>query len=329
MGLVAGLEPLRCRIARIAWMGIEEREVAELRHIRLEELFGDDPLILSHGDITRTLHDHLPPRIDRRFGCSIAAVRQEADGVVVEFADGSVERADVLIGADGVRSRVRDLVFGAQQRFYSYLGYWTAGFVVSDHSLARRLGPDLKLMTAPGRVAALCPLPAGRVAASFAYQTTGSALELRNVYEEFGGLIPQVLASAPTSAHMHRERALQVSLPRWCTQRVALLGDACHAASAPAGQEATLAISSAYLLAEKLSQAVSVDAALQAYQNQLQPALDRKQAAGRRIRKWIVPSTDMQIFVRNALVNFVNLRGMGWVLKRLASSRYGNMILER
>src|SRR6185503_17808424 len=97
--------------------------------------------------------------------------RQEADCVVVEFADGSVERADVLIGADGVRSRVRDLVFGAQQRFYSYLGYWTAGFVVSDNSLARRLGPDLKLMTAPGRVVALCPLPGGRVAASFAYET--------------------------------------------------------------------------------------------------------------------------------------------------------------
>jgi 2-polyprenyl-6-methoxyphenol hydroxylase-like FAD-dependent oxidoreductase len=329
MGMVAGLEPMRCRIARIAWTGIEEMEVAELRYIRLEELFGKDPLIVSQGDIARALLDQLPSQIERRFGWSIAAVREETDSIVVEFADGSVECADVLIGADGPRSRVRDLVFGVQQRFYTYLGYWTAGFVVRDSSLARRLEPDLKLMTAPGRMVSLCPMPADRVAVSFAHETLGSVIELKNLFADFGGMIPHVLASAPPSAQMCREQVLQVNLPRWCTDRVALLGDACHAASAKVGQEVTLAIANAYVLAERLSQETNVASALRSYEAQLRPALDRKQAAGRRLKKWLVPSTDFQIGMRNAVVNIANLRGMGWFLRRLVSTRVGSALLER
>lgn len=329
MGMVAGLEPMRCRIARIAWTGIEEKEVAELRYIRLEALFGKDPLILSHGDIARALLDQLPSQIDRRFGCSIAAIREETDSVVVEFADGSIECADVLIGADGQRSRVRDLVFGVQQRFYTYLGYCTAGFVVRDSSLVRRLAPDLKLMTAPGRMVSLCPMPADRVAVSFAYETLGSVMELRNLFSDFGGMIPHVLASAPPSAEMYREQVLQVNLPRWCTDRVALLGDACHAASAQVGQEVTLAIANAYVLAERLSQETNIAIALRSYEAQLRPALDRKQATGRRLKKWLVPSTDFQIEIRNAVVNIANMRGMGWVLRQLVSSRAGSALLVR
>jgi 2-polyprenyl-6-methoxyphenol hydroxylase-like FAD-dependent oxidoreductase len=329
MGLLVKLDPLRCPIARISWMSTGEMQVAELNYVRLEELFGMDPLVVSHGDIARTLLDLLPAKIDMRFGLFVTTVRQEPDCVVVEFADGSAERADVLIGADGVHSRVRDFVFGAQQRFYSYLGYWTAGFVVNDYSLVRRLGPDLRLMTAPGRVVGLCPMPGGRAAATFAYETTGLAIELRDIFSDFGGLVPQVLGLAPPPADMHCDRVLQVNLPRWSTDRVTLLGDACHAATAPAAQEATLAISNAYVLAAKLSQEASVGAALQSYEKQLRPTLDRKQAVGRRFRKWLVPSTDMEILLRNAALNAVNHRGMGWLLKRFASSEFGSAFVQR
>ena len=141
-------------------------------------------------------------------------------------------------------------------------------------------------------------------------------------------MIPHVLASAPPSTQMCREQVLQVNLPKWCTDRVALLGDACHAASAQVGQEVTLAIANAHVLAERLSQEMKVAVALQSYEAQLRPVLDRKQATGRRLKKWVVPSTDFQIGMRNAVVNIANLRGMGWFLRGLVTTRVGSALLE-
>lgn len=251
-----------------------------------------------------------------------------------DLTDGSTDTADIVIGADGVHSTVRDIVFGAQQRYYRSLGYRTAGFVVWDYELVRQLGPDIKLMTAPGRVVGLCPLPGGRVAASFAYEAQGNggarnALdELRNNYPEFGWLVPQVLNLAPRLEAMHHEQALQVDVPHWSLHRVVLLGDACHAGSALTGQEAFLAMSGAYVLVSALCREPTLRTAFECYENRMRPSLNRRQEIRRRLTKWLVPATEGQILVRNVALTLANQPWMGWLLGGLASSRLDGALAD-
>jgi 2-polyprenyl-6-methoxyphenol hydroxylase-like FAD-dependent oxidoreductase len=127
---------------------------------------------------------------------------------------------------------------------------------------------------------------------------------------------------------MHHEQALQVDMPRWFSRRVVLLGDACHAGSAPTGQEASLLMSSAYVLADALCRQPTPAAAFESYENQLKASLDRRQALQRRLTKWILPATDVQILLRNVALALANQPCMGWLFKGLASPRFDSAFAE-
>jgi 2-polyprenyl-6-methoxyphenol hydroxylase-like FAD-dependent oxidoreductase len=80
----------------------------------------------------RVLFDALSDRVAVRLSLSIDTVRSTDDRVTVTLTDGTRQRADLLVGVDGIYSRVRQLVFGAEQRFLRYLGYHTAAYVFAD-----------------------------------------------------------------------------------------------------------------------------------------------------------------------------------------------------
>ena len=67
------------------------------------------------------------------FGDTIKAIDQERDGTRVMLESGQEQFFDLVIGADGLHSTVRRLVFGPQERFEKHLGYTVAAFEVSGY----------------------------------------------------------------------------------------------------------------------------------------------------------------------------------------------------
>jgi 2-polyprenyl-6-methoxyphenol hydroxylase-like FAD-dependent oxidoreductase len=89
-------------------------------------------------------------------------------------------------------------------------------------------------------------------------------------------------------------------MPRWSLGRVTLIGDACHCVSLLAGQGASLAMASAYILADELAKSRSdVAGALAHYERKLRPKIEKKQKAGRRLARWFVPTNRVDLAIRD------------------------------
>ena len=85
-------------------------------------------LEIQRADLSRLLYDHSRERVEYRFGDSIAALNQTPAGVDVTFEHAPSDRFDLVIGADGLHSRVRRLAFGPEDEYVRHLGYYIAGW---------------------------------------------------------------------------------------------------------------------------------------------------------------------------------------------------------
>lgn len=259
---------------------------------------GADRIVsLMRGDLEELLHEALAGRAEIRFRTSVASfAERDGDALAVALTDGSTERVDLLVGADGIHSRVRALAFGPEERFLRDLGFHTAAYVHPDAELASELGDALRMLDAPGLQAGAYPVAGGRVATLFTHRTPPGAplpedprAELRRVYGGCGWIVPRLLERCPDPAELYYDRVAQIEMPTWSRGRVTLVGDACQALSLLTGQGAGMALAGAEALAAELRRDGDVPAALARYEERLRPEVLRLQAEGRAMAEEFVP----------------------------------------
>jgi 2-polyprenyl-6-methoxyphenol hydroxylase-like FAD-dependent oxidoreductase len=330
LGLLPAIARIHYPITRLAFVDGGGRERFALPYASLRRLvFGDRHFNFMRGDLERVLHDSLPGLTPIRFGTTVQALASVPGGVDVTLDDGSEQRFDLVVGADGVRSRVRQLAFGPPESFIRRLGYRTLAFVIDDAALQARIGDAFCTLTTPGRQVALYPLRGGRVATFFIHRADEEARdfspraardELRAAYGSCGWLVPELIARAGDD--LYYDEVTQVVAPRWSTGRIVLLGDACQCVSLLAGQGASMAMAAAYVLAEELGQADDVERALGRYQRRVQPSIVTRQASGRNIAAWFVPRGPVRLAMRDLFMRLSTWRPVARVLRRqLAADR--------
>jgi 2-polyprenyl-6-methoxyphenol hydroxylase-like FAD-dependent oxidoreductase len=232
------------------------------------------------------------------------------------------ERADVLVGADGIHSRVRALAFGAESAFVRDLGFRTAAFIIADARIHDGLAGDVVLLAVPDRQAGFYPLREGRVAAFFAHRGAGPlpsapVQTLREVYGDLGWFIPGALAAAEKLPSIYFDVVAQAVMPRWSRGRIVLAGDACQAVSLLAGQGASIAMAAAEALGSELAAGDAVAAAFDRYEARLRRVVEGRQVAGRRLARWIVPSSRTAIVIRDAALRMLEFPGVDALLRTL------------
>ncbi|HUO91533.1 MAG TPA: FAD-dependent oxidoreductase [Rhizomicrobium sp.] len=323
MGLVPALRALRYPVKEVCWIDGQVRTQAILDVRLIADLLQGRYANVLRGDLERILFDAQPPGIDLRFDTSIATIETDKDAVALRLTSGAIERADLLVGADGIHSIVREKMFGAEKKYLRFLGYQTAAFVFDDPRLAEQLGDEFKLMTVPGREVGFYALRGGRIASFFVHKTRSAQLpanpleELWRVYRDLGWLVPQSLKAAERLPGIYYDVVAQVEMPQWSRRHVVLIGDAAMAVSLLAGQGASMGMASAYCLAEALRAEKSVDKALQKYERMLKAPIKAKQRAGRQTANWIVPPTSFHIFLRNAVMRLGALPGGRTLLAKM------------
>lgn len=321
MQLLPRLAQLKYAFASIRWLNISGRTSARLPYRTLESLFDGRLMSLMRSDLERVLLEQLPPGVDLRFGVWVNQVFTPIGGVEIHFSNGGVEQADVLIGADGIRSRIRDLVFGDGSSWFRYLGFHTAAFVVNDPKLCESLGGDLNLLTVPGRQIGLYPVREGNVAAFFVHRaadspTSSSPIDaLTKAYGDLGWHLPGLLEHAKALPGFLYEQVGQVVVPHWFRGRIALLGESCQAVSLLPGQGAALSMAAAFVLAEELTRDDDVKSALARYEHRVRPPLARMRRAGRKSADWLVPATAGKIAARDAAIRLASIRGLSRLLR--------------
>jgi 2-polyprenyl-6-methoxyphenol hydroxylase-like FAD-dependent oxidoreductase len=332
MGILPHLEDAAYDVAGLAYVDAEGRATSHLRYDTFRALQGGRLLSLMRGDLEHVLRGALGDRVELRFGCSIDSVTSADDRVTVTLTDRTSEDADLLVGADGIHSRVRELVFGPEQMFLRFLGYHTAAYVFTDHALCSRLDDAMRLRAEPGRQAGCYPLRDGRVATFYAHVADQPAMPedpratLHQTYGDLGWVIPDALAHAPQPPELYYDQVAQIEMPTWSHNRVTLVGDACQAVSLLAGQGASMAMGAAYVLADELSRTGDVPVALTRYEARVKPAIQRKQAAGRRTADWLVPATHRRIAIRDGALRLASLPGLSALLRPVLTTPGGSIV---
>ena len=94
-------------------------------------------ITLPRGDLAASIFGLLEGKVETVFGDSVARIDQSNKGVHVAFESGAEREFDLVVGADGLHSRVREIVFGAENRFEKYLECKVAAFEVAGLRAAR------------------------------------------------------------------------------------------------------------------------------------------------------------------------------------------------
>ncbi|MFC7588524.1 hypothetical protein ACFQYP_36025 [Nonomuraea antimicrobica] len=210
---------------------------------------------LLRGDLARAVADDVRSPIT--YGTTVEAADQHPGGVSVRLSDGTTREADLLVGADGARSRVRELAFGRVTP--RYLGHQVAACVVTDAGLSRRVGTRYQMLTEPGLMAGAYALRDDRLALLFLRREPDSTLpddpvaDLRRHFGRLGWILPEALSRCPGPPELYHDLVTQVELEGWHRGRIVLVGDACQAVSLFAGHGASMAMAAAWVLADELT----------------------------------------------------------------------------
>ncbi|GHF91909.1 MULTISPECIES: FAD-dependent monooxygenase [Amycolatopsis] len=245
---------------------------------------------ILRGDLSQVLYDDTRDGVEYLFGDRIAELAQDADGVDVTFASGSRRRFDLVIGADGLHSALRAMVFGPRERFVRHLG-----MVLAFYSVPNEFGIDRWLLDYQheGRSAGLRPLKDDtRAMAMLSFPADGFDVDHRDIEaqknllrERMAGLgwrTAEILAHLDDTPDFYLDQVAQVVMDRWSHGRVGLIGDAAFCSSPMSGGGTGLALVGAYLLAGELAAAGwDPEAGFAAYETLMRPYVEANQEIGR------------------------------------------------
>lgn len=220
------------------------------------ELLRDDLVALMYAASTK---------VEYLFDDTITAIDENVDSVLVTFEHDAERAFDMVIGADGLHSTVRRLVFGAELRFARRMGKYLAvctapNFLDLDHwqlwhndDIAQQFAG---VYSARGN--AECRMMFGFTDETLNLDYRDVAAQRNEIERRFSGtgrFAEQLLMAMRGAADFYCDEMSQIVMNSWSGDRVALVGDAAHCASPMSGQGTSLALIGAYVLAEELARA--------------------------------------------------------------------------
>ncbi|HZX07882.1 FAD-dependent monooxygenase [Kribbella sp.] len=327
MGLLPGVAERQVHERGLAYVKADGRTAAAMH---MELLDGAGPVAeieILRGDLAELLAAAASD-VEFVYGDSIAALEQDADGVEVSLASGAGRRFDLVIGADGVHSRVRRLAFGPEEEFVQHLGGYTSYFTIET---PENLDDWMKVYTAPrGRWVALRPDRDPRYAKALlsfrspilTYDRRDVAAQKRLVRERFEGLgwhTPHVLNGLDAADDFYLDTTSRVVVPDWSRGRVALVGDAGYCGSPMAGHGTALSLVGAYVLAGELAAADGDHVrAFPAYQRRMQAYVAQRTELPPGGIKMAMPMSAFGIAYRDFVLRVMTSRVMSGALAKMA-----------
>ena len=187
-----------------------------------------------------------------RLGTTVTRLTELADAVEASLSDGTTARYDLVIGADGIRSSVREMYFDATPPQYVGQMYWRT-------SVNADVVPTATMMFDERRFVALIPLGSGQTyvaaqlfgVAPFELAPADVVAAARARFADFASPMGEALSHFDDET-VHFGPAEEIQCDQWRAGRVLLVGDAAHACSPTLAQGASMAFEDAVVLAELL-----------------------------------------------------------------------------
>ncbi|WP_059410540.1 FAD-dependent monooxygenase [Cupriavidus basilensis] len=288
MGILA---TLRDRATKLTGMSIVDAEGKEIYRSTERTMTGgrfDSPDIeILRDDLCKVLFEAVGDRVEYIFGDRVTAIAQDDAGVDVKFEKASPRRFDLVIGADGLHSGVRKLVFGPEEQFLRFVGFYIAVFAMPnflglDHwQVFHQDGNLIGGVLAMDKSAKARTYLGFDVKEPLDYDYRDVAAQKRLMVERFadaGWEFPQLLEYMQDAPDFYFDATNQVRMDGWSQGRVVLVGDAAYSVSPATGQGTTVAMVGAYVLAGELAMANgNLLAGISSYQQELRDYITHNQ----------------------------------------------------
>ncbi|MFI5776308.1 FAD-dependent monooxygenase [Nocardia sp. NPDC051570] len=340
MGLMPGIRKLQLR--ETGWKWINEK--GEVYARMTADMFGGEgpaaEIEIQRGDLNQVLLDLIHEQggeLDYRYGEWIEQITQDTDGVSVTYASGPSERFDLVIGADGVHSATRRLIFGPEERFATHLGGYMAFFTMptpADMEADWLVGlgipsgffgirPDRD----PSSAKALITL---RSDADPALHRDVAAQQrfIHQRLADAGWKAPQILDEMSRTPDFYFDELARIDMPSLSSGRVTLLGDAGFCGSPMTGMGTAMAIVGAYVLAGELAASPGdMPGALARYEEKITPFLDKaKELPGGGI-KAICPKSKLGLRMGRIGMRLMTSRVLSPLARKMFTPRTEDYVL--
>ena len=271
----------------------------------------NDEVEVARADLATALLRSVAGSVETHAGDSVASLNWDSAGVDVQFAVAGEHRFDIVVGADGVHSRVRQLVFGPEEQFSRPMGLFV-GTVRTD---AIATDPDEVLMfNRPGTALAIHPA-GGHPGAAFIFRGDApydyhdpeqASRLIENAYRGSGWVTDLALQAWHDADDVYFDRVTTIKVADWATGRVVLVGDAASCVSL-FGEGSSNAILGAKTLADAINATPHDPAtAFKEYQRTHHRVTRRAGAGAPLIARLLIPKTRHGIDLRNS-----GLRALG------------------
>ncbi|HEX7341935.1 MAG TPA: FAD-dependent monooxygenase [Rhodanobacteraceae bacterium] len=297
--------------------------IGEKSRIELPRLVGLPPQqMIERGTLQHILQERAKSvGVRFEYNKRLTSIVEEPDSVTARFADGSELMADLLIGADGVRSTVRRLIDpqAPGPGYTGILGFEGSATVPVDlppHTIAFSFGKRAYYLYWQGkddRVTWGANLPSPTYLTLKDARAIPASTWVQRLLETYGDDRP-----AAELIHRTSERDIQVhgaihimpSVPHWHSQRMVLVGDAVHAPSNSTGQGASLAIEGAIQLARCLRDVPDITSACASYERLCRHRVETIAARGAKTNQLKTPGPMTRKLMRAAMP--LMFRVMDW-----------------
>ncbi|CAG9957025.1 unnamed protein product [Clonostachys rosea f. rosea IK726] len=257
---------------------MQDHKGRELIRLRYKDFHGVDSIALCRGDLSQALLQALPASATLRLGETVAELVDEGDSVQATLASGETLEGDLLIGADGIRSAIRDQLWKGEDCL-DQLGYSYAAYDVDAVDDESKLQSSCDSFASPGRIDNFYYLRNERVAALHIWRNEATQPQdrelrfkiLRNITKGASPLVTTILDRAEKSG----STSIIDTLTVWSKGRVMLLADSAHCLSLISGQGACMALASAELLSVELTNTKDVAQALVNHEKKLRPIIEK------------------------------------------------------
>jgi len=298
MGLIDQVEALRTGTERMVLLREGARRPSTIDLRKLLAGFSRRHVEIMRDDLSEILYDATRDDVEYVFGDHVTAIGDDGE---VTFANGRPRRFDLVIGADGLHSGVRGLVFGPESAYTRWIGGYIAVASIPNYLDLRN---EMRGFAGVNRLGGLYSAQhmtdaramfLFRTPTELSYDRHDGAAQRRLLREQFGDLgweIPRLLDETDRASAFYFDSITQLRLEHWTRGRVALVGDAGYCPGPAVGGSTSLAVVGAYTLAGELA-AAGGDAAraYPAYEAALGDYVRSSRAFAATMAKRIVPTS--------------------------------------
>lgn len=308
MGIVDELKKVDIEFSKLKLVDRNDQETGSMNYEKVKKIMNGRAMTLLRSDLAKTIYATLDKDIEVIFGDTIEKIEQNDKEVIVSFKGGNSKNFDLVIGADGLHSIVRKLIFGDEIKFEKYLRYYTSSYTINGFSIGNNA---FSMYNFPYKQVAIYSNNKNQTTTFYIFSSaeklTYGHLDiekqkqiLQQEFENGNWKCPQLLAALDTTTDFYFDSVSQIKMDKWSNGRVTLVGDAGYCPSLLSGKGSTLAMVGAYILAGELKEANgNYQQAFDQYEKLFKPFMEKKQKSAQSFAKSFVPKSYFGIWLRN------------------------------